>query len=85
MGIKIKLVPRNEVRVTKRSSSKFRQLLDALDKLEPGGMAIEVGYEGDKELNSMRNVVYTYARERGIKVKSGKDAINSRIFFFKEK
>ncbi len=84
-GLKIKLVDRSEIRVTKRSSSKFKPLLEALDKLEAGGRAIEVSYSNDKELNSMRNVVYTYSRENGIKIKSGKDSASNRIFFYKEK
>lgn len=83
--MKIRVIPRSEVKTSKRSSSKFRPLLDALDRLEAGGNAIEVQYTNDKELNSMRNVVYTYSREQGIKIKSGKDTSNNRIFFFKEK
>lgn len=83
--MKIKVVPRTEVKVTKRSTSKFRPLLDALNKLEPGGDALEVTYANEKEANSMRNVVYTHNRDLGVKVKSGKDAVNGKIFFYKEK
>lgn len=83
--MKLKLVPRTDVRVTKKSSSKFRPLIDALNKLEPGGDALEVTYTNDKELNSMRNVVYTYNRESGQKIKSGKDTVNGKVYFFKEK
>jgi hypothetical protein len=83
--MKIKFVPRSEVKITKKSSSKFRPLLDALGKLTPGGEALEVTYTTDKELNSMRNVVYTFNRETGNKIKSGKDTMNSKIFFYKDK
>lgn len=83
--MKIKLVPRSEVKITKKSTSKFRPLIEALGKLVPGGNALEVSYSSDKELNSMRNVVYTYNRENGAKIKSGKDTVNNKIFFYKDK
>ncbi len=83
--MKLKFVPRKEVRVTKKSSSKFRPLINALNKLEPGGDALEVTFSSDKELNSMRNVVYTYNRESDGKIKSGKDTVNGKVFFYKEK
>lgn len=82
--MKIKFVPRSDVKITKKSSSKFRPLLDALSKLKPGGEALEVTYSNDKELNSMRNVVYTFNRETGSKIRSGKDTVNSKIFFYKD-
>lgn len=83
--MKIKFVPRSDIRISKKSSSKFRPLLDALDKLAPGGDALEVNFSDDKELNSMRNVVYTFNRETGSKIRSGKDAQNNKVFFYKEK
>lgn len=46
---------------------------------------MEVTFTNDKELNSMRNVVYTYNRETGAKIKSGKDTVNGKVFFYKEK
>jgi hypothetical protein len=83
--MKLKFVPRSDVRITKKSSSKFRPLIESLNKLEPGGDALEVTFSNDKELNSMRNVVYTYNRESGAKIKSGKDTVNGKVFFYKEK
>lgn len=83
--MKIKFVPRSEVKITKKGSSKFRPLIEAITKLAPGGHAVEVTYTTDKELNSMRNVVYTYNRENDENIKSGKDTVNNRIFFFKDK
>jgi hypothetical protein len=83
--MKLKFVPRSDVRITKKSSSKFRPLIESLNKLEPGGDALEVTFSNDKELNSMRNVVYTYNRETGARIKSGKDTVNGKVFFYKEK
>lgn len=83
--MKLKFVPRSDVRVTKKSSSKFRPLMDSLNKLEAGGDALEVTFSNEKELNSMRNVVYTFNRESGAKIKSGKDTVNGKVFFYKEK
>lgn len=77
-----KNIPRSEIRITKKSSSKFKPLIEALNELESGGHAIEVTYGSDKELNSMRNVVYTHNRENGIKIRSGKDSVNSKIYFY---
>ncbi len=83
--MKVRFVKRGDIKVTKKSSSKFKPLLDALTQLSPGGDAIEVTYTGDKELNSMRNVVYTWNREMGYKIRSGKDTMNSKIFFYRDK
>ena len=83
--MKIKIVPRSDVRVTKKSSSKFRPLIESLNKLEPGGDALEVNFSDEKELNSMRNVVYTYMRDSGIKIKSGKDSATGKVYFYREK
>lgn len=82
--MKIKFVPRSDIRITKKSSSKFRPLIDALNELRPGQDALEVSYSNDKELNSMRNVVYTHNRETGNKIKSGKDTVNNKVFFYKD-
>ena len=80
--MKFKFVDRALVKVSKKSASKFRPLTEALDKLDVGGQALEVNYTTDKELNSMRNVIYMYNRETGKKVKSGKDSVNKRVFFY---
>lgn len=80
--MKFKFVDRTQIKSSKKSASKFRPLVEALEKLEKGGQAIEVNYSSDKELNSMRNVIYMYNRETGKKVKSGKDSFNKRVFFY---
>lgn len=81
----IKFVDRKKIQKSKRRSSKFKPLLEALDQLEVGGDAIEVPYEDDKSVNSMRTAVYQYNEDRGVKIKSGKDSENNRIYFYREK
>jgi hypothetical protein len=83
--MKVRFVKRTDVKARKRGSSKFKPLLDALSQLTPGGDALEVSYTSDKELNSMRNVVYTWQRENGLKVKSNKNTLDGKIFFFRDK
>lgn len=83
--MKIKFVPRTQVKVSRSSGSKYKALIDALDKLEIDGEALEVSFTTDKELNSLRNVVYGFARESGRKIKSGKDAANKNIYFYRVK
>lgn len=80
----IKFVDREKVYNARRRSSKYRPLLEALDDLEVGGDAIEVSYEDDSNVNSMRTAVYQYNEENNVKVKSGKDADNKKIYFYRE-
>lgn len=81
----IKFVKRSQIKSSKRRASKFKPLMDALDKLEPGGQAVEVSYSNDKSVNSMRTAVYQYNQENKVKIKSGKDASNKKIYFYREK
>ena len=81
----IKFVDRKKIESAKKRSSKFKPLLEALDKLEVGGDAIEVPYEDDKNVNSMRTAVYQYNEEKGVKIKSGKDSDSKKIYFYREK
>jgi hypothetical protein len=81
----IKFVSRSDVKTSKKRSSKFKELLDALDKLEPGGDALEVAYKDEKSVNSMRTAVYQYNKENGVKIRSGKDSLNNKIYFYREK
>lgn len=80
----LKFVNREKIRISKRRSSKFRQLVESLGNLTSGGQALEVTFTDVKELNSIRNIVYTYNRETGIKIKSGKDSENNRVFFYRD-
>lgn len=81
----IKFVNRSQVKSSKRRSSKFKPLMEALDKLEPGGDAVEVSYTNEKSVNSMRTAVYQYNQENEVKIKSGKDSANKKIYFYRQK
>jgi len=81
----IKFVDREKIKTSKKRSSKFKPLLEALDELEVGGDAIEINYKDDKNVNSMRTAVYQYNQEKGVKIKSGKDSKNKKIYFYREK
>lgn len=81
----IKFVEREKINTSKKRSSKFKPLLEALDQLKVGGDAIEIDYKDDKSVNSMRTAVYQYNQDRGVKIKSGKDSKNKKIYFYREK
>jgi len=83
--MEIKFVEREKINMSKRRSSKFKPLLEALDELEVGGDAIEVDYTDDKNVNSMRTAVYQYNQDKGVKIRSGKDTENKKIYFYREK
>jgi hypothetical protein len=80
----LKFVPRSEISTSRKSSSRYKDLIDRLSQLEPGGDALEVGFKNEKQLTAMRNVVYNYNREHGVKIRSGKDSRNERVFFYRE-
>lgn len=81
----IKFVDREKINTSKRRSSKFKPLLEALDKLEVGGEAIEINYKNDKSVNSMRTAVYQYNQKNDVKIRSGKDTEKKKIYFYREK
>ena len=80
----IKFVDRAKINKAKRRSSKYKPLLRALDELEVGGDALEVPYEDEKNVNSMRTAVYQYNKAKGVKIKSGKDEDRKKIYFYRE-
>lgn len=80
----INFVSREDINISKKSSSKYKPLLDAVRKLKPGGKAVQVSFKDKTELNSMRNVVYSYNREKDEDVKSSKHPDKNVVFFFKE-
>lgn len=80
----INFVSRSDIKISKKSSSKYKPLLDAVKKLKPGGKALEVSFGDDSELNSMRNVIYGYNREEGEEVKSSKHPKKNLVYFYKE-
>lgn len=76
------MVSREEISSSRKKSSKYSPLLEALSKLRPGGDAIQVKYTNEKELSSARNIVYAFNREHNKKIKSRKDSVNKTIFFY---
>ena len=81
----IKFVKRSVVKSSKKRSSKFKPLLEAIEKLKPGGQAIEVPYTNDKALNSMRTAVYQFCRQKDYTVKSRRDSTSKKIYFYRDK
>lgn len=81
----IKIVSRTDIAITKKSSSKYKPLLEAAKKLKPGGKALEVTFGSKAELNSMRNVIYSYNREKDDDIKSSKHPKKKLVYFYKEK
>lgn len=81
----IKFVKRSVVKSSKKRSSKFRPLLEGIEKLKPGGQAIEVSYNNEKSINSMRTAVYQFCRNKDYSVKSRRDSENKKIYFYRDK
>ena len=66
-----------------RRSSKYKELYDKLDQLEPGENAVQVVYNDDEDsINSMRVAVYQYNNRYGVKIKSTKEKGQNKIFFY---
>jgi hypothetical protein len=80
--MKIKSVDRNQIKFTRVSKSKYRELYTFLDQLKPEGKAVEVEYFSPKELNSIRNLVYNYNKTQKVRIKSSSDPQNNRIYFY---
>jgi hypothetical protein len=83
--MKVKLVPRSKIRVSRKSNSKYSKLREAIDGLHSGGDALQVRYSDKKELNSIRNIAYTYNKENNAKIRSSSDATDNIIFFYIDK
>lgn len=82
--MKINFVPRTDIQISKKSSSKFKPLIEAVKKLNPGGKILEVTFSDDDELNTMRNVVYGYNRRNDENIKSNRHPSANIVYFFKE-
>lgn len=82
--MKVKFVPKSEITISRKSSSKYQDLIDAAKKLESGGKALQVKYRDQRELNSMRNIIYSLNKENDIAIRSNKDAKNRIIYFYRE-
>lgn len=81
----IKFVKRTNIKSSKKRTSKFKPLLEALEKLKPGGQAIEVAYTNDKNINSMRTAVYQFSKLHNISIKSRRDSSTKKIYFYRDK
>lgn len=82
--MKVKFVPKSEITISRKSSSKYQDLIDAAKKLDRGGKALQVKYRDERELNSMRNIIYSLNKENDIAIRSNKDAKNRIIYFYRE-
>jgi hypothetical protein len=83
--MKVRLVPRSKIRVSRKTKSKYNKLTLALEELKPGGSAIQIRYKDVKELNSIRNIAYSYNKEKNKKVRSSTERTDNIIFFFLDK
>ncbi len=81
----IKFVKRSNIKSSKKRTSKFKPLLEALEKLKPGGQAIEVAYTNDKNINSMRTAVYQFSKLHDISIKSRRDSSTKKIYFYRDR
>jgi hypothetical protein len=82
--MKVKFVPKSEITISRKSSSKYQDLIDAAKKLESGGKALQVKYRDQRELSSMRNIIYSLNKESDNAIRSNKDAKNRIIYFYRE-
>ncbi len=80
----IKFVKRSTIKSSKKRTSKFKPLLEAIEKLKPGGQAVEVSYANDKNINSMRTAVYQFSKQHDIKIKSRRDSENKKMYFYRD-
>ncbi|MCC5915385.1 MAG: hypothetical protein JJU46_13505 [Balneolaceae bacterium] len=83
--MKVKLVPRSKIRVSRKSNSKYAKLKEAIQNLKPGGEALRIKYNDKKELNSIRNIAYTYNKENNTNIRSSSDSNENMIFFYIDK
>jgi hypothetical protein len=80
--MKIRFVDRSDIKISRKSNSKYRPLKEAITELKPGGDAIQVKFSDEKELTSLRNVIYTHNRETGTNVRSSADMNQNLIYFY---
>jgi len=83
--MRIKIVPRSKIKLSRKSKSKYDSLKEAIEKLRPGGDALKIEFNNQKELNSIRNIAYTYNKENGSSIKSTTNKNEQAVFFFIEK
>lgn len=83
--MKVKIVPRSKVRVSRKSKSKYDKIKDAIQHLKPGGEALRVTYSDKKELNSIRNIAYAFNKENNTQIRSSSNPSENTIFFYIER
>jgi hypothetical protein len=78
----VKIVKKSSINSSIKRRSKFKPLLEAIDKLKPGGgHVVEVSYTTEKNVNSMRTAVYQYSKLKNMKIKSQRDIEAKKIHF----
>ncbi len=82
--MKVKIVPRSKVRVSRKSKSKYDKVKDAMGQLKNGGEALRVKFSDKKELNSIRNIAYAYNKEHNTRIRSSSNPNENIIFFYME-
>ena len=82
--MKVKIVPRSKVRVSRKSKSKYDKVKDAMGDLKAGGEALRVKFSDKKELNSIRNIAYAYNKEHNTRIRSSSNPNENTIFFYME-
>jgi hypothetical protein len=82
--MKVKIVPRSKVRVSRKSKSKYDKVKDAMGQLKSGGEALRVKFSDKKELNSIRNIAYAYNKEHNTRIRSSSNPNENTIFFYME-
>ncbi|MDZ7756714.1 hypothetical protein [Rhodohalobacter sp.] len=82
--MKVRIVPRSKVRVSRKSKSKYDKVKDAMVHLKSGGEALRVKFSDKKELNSIRNIAYAYNKEHDTRIRSSSNPNENTIFFYME-
>lgn len=78
----INFVSRKNVEATGRSS-KYKQLIQAIQKIKGEDKAVEVSFKERSQLNAIRNAVYRYNNEQNDNIKSRKHPDKNVVFFYK--
>lgn len=81
----INFISREDININRKSTSKYRELIEAVKKLKPGGKALEVRFKNKRELKSMRNVIYKYNKQEDENIKSNTHPEKKLVYFYQEK
>lgn len=80
--MRIKKIDRTQITKSRKVRSKYGKVVEFLDDLKPGGDAVAVEFKDQKQVNSLRNLIYNYNTNRGTKVKTSTDQEKNTIYFF---